>query len=337
MGKDKLIHVNFEGFDLVSSSCRMFYEWGGCAIWAKIGLDVEPLPLEQFSIDKHFEVCGLSYVQKIGNKRENFILLVIYHSPSGNCDTFFAQLYEVLNFVFKSNRKIMICGDFNYDHQRDTKEFNTLCNIFSSFGLLPKVWWPTRVTATSAYIIDNIFCNFSSNISVFDNQISDHRSIFCTLCDDNVAEENNTVLFRRSYSEEAIEAFEEALLYEDWSNLYLFSDLDCAFNFFGVFLSHFNTVFPKRQFYRNNKKKSWINQNVRQSSLLLKSMFQQQKICPNLGQEYKTAKTEHNRLVRITNKNYYQQKIVSSDYITKTTWNVVRSQIRKKLLVIFEY
>nr|CAI5867150.1 unnamed protein product [Callosobruchus analis] len=226
---------------------------------------------------------------------------------------------------------MLLCGDFNYDHQRDSKEFFALCNICSYFGLTPQVMWPTRVTQSSAYIIDNVFCNFHNPTYVFDNTISDHRSIFCHLADQGVSTvKKGTVSFKRSFSDESIRLFEQDLLCENWSNLYCLNNLDHAFNcFYSVFMSYFNTHFPRRNFYTKCNKKSWINIEIKKSSLNLKNLFRLKKMDPNLGEIYRKAKCEHNRLVRNGKKSFYQQKISNSDNITKTTWNVV-SEITNK-------
>ena len=67
---------------------------------------------------------------------------------------------------FKKNKDIVILSDFNINllqhkvHQR-TSEF---LNNMLSFGLLPCITKPSRVTMNSESLIDNIFTNFNPSV-----------------------------------------------------------------------------------------------------------------------------------------------------------------------------
>ena len=54
-----------------------------------------------------------------------------------------------------------MCGDFNFDLlQIDTDNFTQyFFNLLCSYGLLPHILQPTRVTENTATVIDNIFNN----------------------------------------------------------------------------------------------------------------------------------------------------------------------------------
>ena len=72
-----------------------------------------------------------------------------------------------MNQVAKGNKELYICGDFNFDllkvdSNHNTQHFNLLC----SYGFLPHILQPTRVTDNTATVIDNIFSNnIRDNIS----------------------------------------------------------------------------------------------------------------------------------------------------------------------------
>ena len=74
---------------------------------------------------------------------------------------FFNYLEECLTNLTKKNKEVYICGDFNFDLLKvDTDNitqyfFNLLC----SYGFLPHILQPTRVTEHTATVIDNIFSN----------------------------------------------------------------------------------------------------------------------------------------------------------------------------------
>ena len=77
-------------------------------------------------------------------------------------------------------------GDFNvdllkYETDRQSSDF---FDILSSFNFRPLILQPTRVTATSATLIDNIFFNSIGNDSLGGNltiSISDHFAQFSAI------------------------------------------------------------------------------------------------------------------------------------------------------------
>ena len=95
-------------------------------------------------------------------------------------------LLATLLTKIKSERKYVSClGDYNisllnYDTHGPTQEF---ADLMYSHSLFPCITKPTRVTAKSASLIDNIFCNNDvNNDDVFNGilytDISDHFPIF---------------------------------------------------------------------------------------------------------------------------------------------------------------
>ena len=64
-----------------------------------------------------------------------------------------------LNKLANENKDIYICGDFNTDLLKIDKNVNykKFYEQLCSYGLLPQIIQPTRITDTSAIIVDNIF------------------------------------------------------------------------------------------------------------------------------------------------------------------------------------
>ena len=83
--------------------------------------------------------------------------------------TYFDKLLEK---VTKTNKTCAILGDFNLNKYGDT-----FYDQLSSYGFRPLILQPTRVTANSATLIDNIFINNAECFSKGGNitsAISDH-------------------------------------------------------------------------------------------------------------------------------------------------------------------
>ena len=81
----------------------------------------------------------------------------IYRAPNTSTSKFNENLSYILGNL--TSKVVYICGDFNIDllhceEQTESKHF--VDQMFSS-GLYPLITRPTRITGTTATIIDNIF------------------------------------------------------------------------------------------------------------------------------------------------------------------------------------
>ena len=84
----------------------------------------------------------------------------------------FSEVFEEqLTNVVKTNKEIIIFGNFNIDYNKtDNRDFKSLLNIF---GLNQVITEPTRTTKTSSTLIDLIITNHPENITnkgFFQNQ-----------------------------------------------------------------------------------------------------------------------------------------------------------------------
>ena len=127
---------------------------------------------------------------------ENVACCVFYKSPHVSPSSFSSSLNTLMKLISCKYRRVILMGDFNinliYDsHQTTDKEMNEcrlsknaidFLSMCLSHYLLPLCSIPTRVTATSASLIDNIMTNFETNllrIVLVDS--SDHFMLFSKL------------------------------------------------------------------------------------------------------------------------------------------------------------
>ena len=95
-------------------------------------------------------------------------------------DDFNSLFEKVMVKISNENKNIYLIGDFNLDllQIEEESKIEDFYNLISSNLLIPHITIPTRITATSKSLIDNIFSNNlefqsakSGNITV---SISDH-------------------------------------------------------------------------------------------------------------------------------------------------------------------
>lgn len=317
---------HIEGYTLISHFCRTVYHKGGVALFALNELNCLEITLNEFCVEKHFEICGLSCKNY---KDKSVVVLVCYRSPDGDFNIFCENLMCVLDFIYVPGTNIILTGDFNIDasnNSRDAIDYRNLTALLSSFNLRQVVEWPTRVTSHSTTTIDHIYTNiYNPTVCVLDNTISDHRTILFE-CENRISPEKKEVPQRhRSFSFNNVSSFIHLIKEETWSDVYDFSNVDDAYNtFIGIFVHYFDRCFLlKRHYCVKDSDKLWVNNDVRKSSIKLKDLFLLKCRFPVLNEAYAMAKKQHELLLATTKRFYYQNKIFNANNPVKMAWKVV--------------
>lgn len=125
-----------------------------------------------------FECLGVEF--KVLNKI--CICLCIYRSPRGNRAEFLSTLSDILSVSFEKTNYVFITDDFNIDFiTSETDNFvNDFIMLMYSFSLFPLITRPTRVTDTTASLIEHIWTTqIENNINnlILETDISDHFPI----------------------------------------------------------------------------------------------------------------------------------------------------------------
>ena len=116
---------------------------------------------------------------------KNLLVAVLYRPPNTDSRVFVEVVNNFLDVVKKEDKLCLMKGDYNinilnYDVHPQTAEFVDLLYSYSFFPLINR---PTRVTQSTATVIDNIFtnnltCTEKSFQGLFVTDISDHYPIF---------------------------------------------------------------------------------------------------------------------------------------------------------------
>ena len=122
------------------------------------------------------------FIEVENHNNKNIIVGVIYRPPSASFNDFNLVLQDLQDRIAAENKKCLISGYLNFnllnvDNHSQTQEF-----LYSMFAhsFIPLINKPTRVTSTSATLIDNIFCNIlpPPNSGILVSDILDHFPIF---------------------------------------------------------------------------------------------------------------------------------------------------------------
>jgi len=270
---------------------------------------------------------------------KNIIIYSIYRPPNSDINFFL----EHLNFSFlkiKSMHKydIYLTGDFNIDLlKNDTFNVkNIFQNFLLSYSFAPLINSPTRVNSSTATLIDNIFHNsFSKHSSgIIYCDISDHLPVFA-VCDNSNVPVDMVSLTSRSLRPENVNNLNKTLAEIDWSGFYLDYDLDrCLENFLILFNQSVNSTCPTRSLRPKKSKNPWLTKGILKSSRTKNSLYKKFIKCPNdLNYlNYKFYRNKFNKLLKISEKNYYRNMFEKNMSNSKKIWQNINEVINTNLV-----
>ena len=292
-----------------------------------------------YAIDECFESI---FIELQISKHSQINVGCIYRAPNTSISKFNENLSYILGNL--TSKVVYICGDFNIDllhceEQTESKHF--VDQMFSS-GLYPLITRPTRITGTTATIIDNIFCSElcrNKMCGIVLSDATDHMPIF-VLCDNSTYVTNNNdqnVKYNRTLDDEALSKFEQDLSHTNWETVLNECNPNLAYLQFMQILSNtYNNACPvKIRMYTNNtkrKEKPWIsrglkNDCIKKNNLYLAFLKRRSLLAES---RYKNYKNKLTKILRIEKKNYYRQKLEECKANTSETWKILNTIIGKR-------
>ena len=94
------------------------------------------------------------------HSNEKVVIGVLYRPPKSSTAEFITHFHNLLSVISSEKSDCYIMGDFNINMLNSVTS-NDLLNTASSNGFYPVICKPTRVSSTSASLIDNFFTNVS--------------------------------------------------------------------------------------------------------------------------------------------------------------------------------
>ena len=150
-------------------------------------------------------------------------------------DALYRYLISVLN---RRVANVMVCGNFNIDLLKI--DFHapslTFLNKMQALSFMPVISKPTRVTDTTATLIDNIFISTPTlyTSGIFTDDMSDHFQIFILINNyfnsDDITATNNKSIKYRAINSHTLESFREKLLVQDFTPILDNEDYNMAFS-----------------------------------------------------------------------------------------------------------
>ena len=141
---------------------------------------------------------------KVSFGETSLVVGIVYRPPASDSNLFTDKLVSYIEYLRRVNScDLVLCGDFNLDllAYRNSSDSQNFMNNLSSLSLIPLISKPTRITDSSATLIDNIFLSNPSNFSAGTllSDISDHFPIFVivkSIFNDSVQGRSPTISYR---------------------------------------------------------------------------------------------------------------------------------------------
>ena len=330
--------VRVPGYTLVSKE-RTHKKGGGTGILVR----------NQISYKKRADLDAITnnevestHIEIIAKNSKSIIVGSLYKPPDGNNRNFTDMVTDIIEKARTENKEIILGMDHNMDLIKSTNHKPTQLFLDSLIDrdMLPTITRPTRITHSTATLIDNIFvskklhADFESAIIIHD--MSDHMPLLTLLKQTKVTDRTNLVFKSRNLTEGKLETIRNRLFSVDWIGCLNASTCNKNFEKFQEVVNDImNEVSPLKDITISYKRKyvePWMSRGIEISGKKKLELYKRT-LKRGCTQEdivkYKRYRNEYNRLKRAAQIAYYRTKVIDFRYKTRELWKVVNNVIGK--------
>ena len=284
-----------------------------------------------------FNQCIETVFIEIYSKTKNIILAIVYRPPGQNVSDFFTALEDPLSAIIRENKQCFLIGDFNIDLlMTNSQQVQYFIDLLVTYSCTPLILNPTRITQSSATLIDNIFTNNLDNIlktGILVNDVSDHLSVFTIVNYDNVLY-SKPKCYRRVINDDNVTNFLNLLQSFNWNDVYENTNVDDRFDvFMNKITSAYDQCFPfKEKLDKKANANLWFNNDLKK--MCRKKNILYRKYVKNPTDYRKSTYTKYRNKVtsaiRHHKQQYYKTRFCKVQNNIRGTWNVINDLLNKK-------
>ena len=339
------LSINLPGYKTYSHT-RSHKKGGGVAILVnskipcKLRDDLTNIQASDDERKPYTEFCLI----EIKTPSRTIITGSMYRPPNVDAREFLIDYEKLLNQVKKEKKELILGTDHNLDLLKSHSHGHT--NAFLDMnldnGIFPTITRPTRLTHTSATLIDNILVtgNLINRIEsrILLENISDH--LVCLLKIRDLMVRNNTQIEveYRDMSKQGLDRLKEELTKTDWSNEMPDNDtLDNNMTYFSKLLQttcdHFLPFKQKTIKASQLRKEPWVTSGLLKSIKREKTLYRQS-ISKTATEKNKKKYKEYNLILRKVKrqakKSHYIDNCMKFKDNTKQLWKVINRIVNKQ-------
>ena len=325
---EKLTSV--KGFSFISAS-RKVKTGGGVALLVREGLVYKERPDLNVFQEGVFESMFIEIVR--GGGKANEVVGVVYRPPNGEIATFTTVLSDILGKLRSTEGYLM--GDYNIDLLK-AQTYQPISNCIDSFfshGFFPLISGPTRITDSTATLIDNIWTNNIENqhsSGLVTVRISDHLPIFAFVGGHGQSkQEQGEDQWRRQVNEGRIARFAVELSCWTYDEIRSQGIETNVARFRNEFRDMYDRAFPwvKKKRNKKDEQKPWLDEPEFKGLVQEKGKLFSKKLKGQMTNE------ESERLIQVTKevngmrrrlkRSYFETRLTETKGEIKAVWEVL--------------
>ena len=313
-------------------SDRPIRKGGGVCILVRHGLVSREIP----DIPKELngtESCSV----EIKTSKGQLGVLSLYRPPNTNPQAFCKTLETMLRRTKKQCKEIVVGLDHNLDFLKSNKHVptNDFIEKVLDLNLLPSITRPTRITKSSATLIDNILVDHkhceSLESYVITDDISDHLPCLTVLKEMLINRHSKVSINSRDTREKCIKRLQQSLSAQYWDDLYT-SEIDVnslAEKFHSTLCDRIDRFCPERKRLVNYSKlrhEPWLTNGIMNSITKSKKLYKatlQKNVNENKLDKYRNYNKQLQKIKRVSKKRYYQTKCIEFRSNTRKLWKTI--------------
>jgi len=256
---DQISYFTLDGYTLISKSRKEEKRGGGVGVYISKKLS---FVTHDDLADTLSDICDCCIIEIVNDDSSDIVVISVYRPPDTDISLFVDRFSKLLKGVMGKNSKqkqFFITADWNIDLLKISVDdrVDKFLDDMLSYGLLPSVTLPNRITERSAILIDNIVLNCHFNVHVYYSRkiydyISDHFPILICIkkCLPSVPFTVGLQNQNYAFSERNFTKFQNLISQEDWFpfdtyNLILLSPHEAYTNFENLFRANFEVAYKK--------------------------------------------------------------------------------------------
>ena len=332
---ETIAKIDISGYNYVGK-CREGRKGGGVGV-----LLSEELRYREISKNLP-RLSTLEYIcVEIMMKKRPIVLLSLYRPPNQSLTESISDIRKLLDSLDNKNKDLVICSDYNLDLLKMSDHSKTMefVELLSTYNLYPTITKPTRLTHTTATLIDNIFVgkehydNYKSMLILDD--LSDHLPCLLSLTKVELERKQPELVWKRSLKERNIKKIELKLRQTDWNLTLENKSCEDAFNtFHDRLLYAIDECAPEKPVKRRPTRENqpWITSGlkkcVRKQRELYKTYLE---ASANIRHKeaYKKYKACLQKVIRNCKRTYYSDLCEKYRNNTKRLWEVINSIVKR--------
>ena len=282
-------------------------------------------------------------VVELKTNKENIFLGSLYRPPNSDASEFLRNYKRFLNkFTPKQQHGLILGMDHNlnlikHDKHKVTHDF---IEFNLDLGLLPTITKPTRITRTSATLIDNIIIgpslqsDYESDIIVSD--LSDHFPCLLKVRSPYLFHKQPKRITTRALSALKIAELNNRILEIDWTSKLDNQNVDVQYETFSQTLTDImDTVSPYHTIkipYKKVIRDPWLTKGLLQCYKKQKTLYKESLKRNSTEQDVNKYRTYRNKLKEIIRRNkeqYFKGKCIEYRQNTSRLWKMINKLLNK--------